>query len=210
MIRIKLIGLLLMAFSLQPAMAQTWSEWFRQKQTQRKYLLEQVLALRMYAGQLQKGYEVARSGLGVVRDLGNGEFNLHSAFISGLKKVNPAIGKSVRMAEVLEMQLGISRAFRGLEELEFLNVSNRLYVASVRAAVWEECLGDLEELLLVVSSGKVEMGDDERLARLDRVYRSMAGKSAFAQHFCSQVMALSGGRGEELRMLKEMGGWYGF
>lgn len=204
-----LCSFLLLAFCL-PLKAQTWSEWFRQKQTQKKYLLEQVMALRMYAGQLQKGYEVARSGLGMVRDLGNGELNLHSAFISGLKKVNPSIRNSAKVAEILELQLCIGRAFNGLDELAFLSVSNRLYVASVRAGLWKECLVDLEELLLVITSGKLEMTDSERLAGLDRVYLSMREKSAFAQHFCTQVMALASGRGEDLRTLKEMGGWYGF
>lgn len=208
--KVLLCGFLLFGFSFQPLMAQNWSEWFRQKKTQKKYLLEQVLALKMYAGYLQKGYEVARSGLGVVRDLSNGEFSLHSAFISGLKKVNPAIGNSVRVAEILEMQLGMGRAFRGLEELEFLNAANRLYIASVRGMVWAECLVDLEELLLVVTSGSVELGDAERLERLDKVYLSMREKSAFAQYFCSQVMALAAGRALELRDLREIGGGYGF
>lgn len=201
---------LLLVCSFQPAVAQAWSEWFRQKKTQKKYLMEQVVALRMYAGYLQKGYQVVRSGLGVVRDLSDGEFNLHSAFITGLKRVNPVIGKSVRVAEILEMQLGMGRAFRGLEELEFLGVSDRLYLASVRAGLWEECLVDLEELLLVVSSGRVEMDEQERLLRLERVYASMREKSSFAQHFCGQVMALAEGRGLGFRDLKEMGGWYGF
>jgi hypothetical protein len=213
-IRSKLLGLLLCfllsALSFQALMAQNLSEWVRQKKTQNKYLLEQIVALRMYAGYLQKGYEVARSGLGVVRDLSKGEFNLHSAFISGLKKVNPSIGKSVRVAEILEMQFGIGKAFRGLGDLEFLSVTNRLYVDLVRANLWEECLADLKELLLVLSSGRVEMKDDERLERLDRVYGSMREKSSFAQHFCSQVMGLADGRREDLRMLREMGGWYGF
>jgi hypothetical protein len=39
---------------VQVSTAQTWSEWFSQKKTQKKYLLEQVAALKIYAGYLKK------------------------------------------------------------------------------------------------------------------------------------------------------------
>lgn len=201
---------LLSAMSFQPTMAQTWSEWFRQKKTQQKYLLEQVVALKMYAGHIQKGYQVAKSGLGTISDLADGEFNLHEVFISGLKKVNPVIKDSGKVGDVLELQLGISRAFRGLEVDGMLNAANRLYVASVREDLWQQCLGDLEELLLVITSGKLEMGDRERLERLDGVFLSMSEKNAFAQHFCSSVKMLIDQRRLELGELREMGGLYGF
>ena len=40
--------------------AQTFAEWFRQSATQKKYLLQQIAALQVYIGYVQKGYSIAK------------------------------------------------------------------------------------------------------------------------------------------------------
>jgi hypothetical protein len=51
--------------------------FFSQKQTELKYYLQQIAALKLYAGFLEKGYSIAREGLTVIAEIKNGEFNLH-------------------------------------------------------------------------------------------------------------------------------------
>jgi hypothetical protein len=170
--------------------SQTWNELFRQKKTQKKYLLQQIAALDVYTGYLKKGYEIASSGLHTIRDLSNGEFSLHNAFITGLKKVSPVVRNNVRVAEIIEMQIAIGKAFGNVRSNVHLSLSNQLYVQEVRDNLWEECLKDLEELLLVITSGKLEMDDAQRLKRLDKIYLSMREKSSFTQHFTTEVEQL--------------------
>ena len=43
--------------------AQTFAEWFQQGATQKKYLLQQIAALQVYIGYVQKGYSIAKKGL---------------------------------------------------------------------------------------------------------------------------------------------------
>lgn len=89
---ISLLGLVfLLLFVGTNAFGQTWGEFFSQKKTQKKYLLEQLVALKMYAGYLKKGYDIVGSGIGTVWDIKNGEFSLHSTFFSSLKSVNPIL-----------------------------------------------------------------------------------------------------------------------
>ncbi|SFA58482.1 hypothetical protein SAMN04488511_11968 [Pedobacter suwonensis] len=170
--------------------SQTWNELFRQKKTQKKYLLQQIAALEVYTGYLKKGYEIASSGLHTIRDLSNGEFSLHNAFITGLKKVSPVVRNNVRVAEIIEMQIAIGKAFGNVRSNVHLSLSNQLYVQEVRDNLWEECLKDLEELLLVIISGKLEMDDAQRLKRLDKIYLSMREKSSFTEHFTTEVEQL--------------------
>lgn len=49
--------------------AQNIEEITQQKATQRKYLLEQIAAYRLYAGYLKKGYEIAQQGLSLVHTI---------------------------------------------------------------------------------------------------------------------------------------------
>lgn len=185
-----MIVIIMLFVGTEKGYSQTWNELFRQKKTQKKYLLQQIAALEVYTGYLKKGYEIASSGLHTIRDLSNGEFSLHNAFITGLKKVSPVVRNNVRVAEIIEMQIAIGKAFGNVRSNVHLSLSNQLYVQEVRDNLWEECLKDLEELLLVITSGKLEMDDAQRLKRLDKIYLSMREKSSFTQHFTTEVEQL--------------------
>ena len=56
-----------------------------------KRLIEQIAALQVYIGYAQQGYIIANKGLTTVRNIKNGDFNLHRDFLSSFKKVNPKI-----------------------------------------------------------------------------------------------------------------------
>lgn len=174
--------LLLTSASLQ---AQTFAEWWSQKKTQKKYLIEQIAALQVYVGYARKSYEIAGTGLSTIRDITNGEFKLHELFITGLKKVSPAIRSDVRIAEIIAMQLAILKTFNGLSN--GFSGEHRDYVLDVKAGLINECLNDLGELYLVITSGKAEMSDDERIQRLNRIYADMQDKSAFTQDFLKKA-----------------------
>lgn len=61
---------------------QTFHEWFRQKKTQKKYLIQQIAALKVYLGYVQKGYSIAQKGLTTVSNIKKGNFDLHCIEIS--------------------------------------------------------------------------------------------------------------------------------
>jgi hypothetical protein len=193
---------------VQVSTAQTWSEWFSQKKTQKKYLLEQVAALKIYAGYLKKGYEIGSSGLDFIKGATKGEFDLHGAFFSSLKAVSPEVKRNSKITEIIQMQLQIRKAFSSIKKLELLGNAHQDYAALVGSSLMGDCLSDIEELLLVITSGKVEMGDDERLDRIDRLYRSMQEKKTLALRFATAARSLAAGRSQELKTLKEMEEWY--
>lgn len=156
--------------------AQTFSEWFRQKKTQKKYLLQQIAALEVYMEFARKGYTIARQGLNLVEDFKSGEFNLHSDYFRSLAHVNPEIKQYARITEIMAIQYRMARdqhqtlkhlrqsgAFDG-EELDLLTsvFEKTLYMVS-------ECLDDL---MAVCTTGTLEMTDDARLERIDLLYDS--------------------------------------
>jgi len=185
--------LLALVFAFGPlgsAYGQTWGEWFKQKKTQKRYLLEQIAALKVYAGYLKKGYEIVDGGLSTVRDITKGEFSLHNAFISSLKQVSPVIRNDVRVAEIIALQIGILGSFSEIKGSEYLSAEDLAYIRLVQGAVTLDCFNALEELLLVMTSGRLEMKDDERVSRLAKVYENMLDKSAFVRDFCGNAAGL--------------------
>lgn len=188
---------LLLAFTCQLSQAQTFGEFFNQKKTQKKYLLQQIAALQVYIGYAKKGYDIASTGLQSIKDITNGEFGLHTAYITSLKAVSPVIRNNIKVAEIIETQLNITKAFGSVKSSKALTLSNQLYILDVREKVMDECAKDLDELLLVITSGKLEMSEKERIRRLDRIYSSITDKYGFAIDFVGQVMTLINQREKE-------------
>ena len=188
--------------------AQTWSEWFSQKKTQEKYLLEQVAALKLYAGYLKKGYEIGSAGLNFIKSASKGEFDLHDAFFNSLKMVSPAVRQNPKIWEIVKMQVLIVKIFASLNRIDELGEQNQVYANLVQSNLSTECLVDIEELLLIITSGKIEMSDDERMSRIEKLYLSMETRKIFALRFFDAAQSLANERSNELKNLKKMEGWY--
>ncbi|WP_256006791.1 hypothetical protein [Pedobacter deserti] len=199
-----LLGLCLSLSAFSSLSAQSFSEWFRQKKTQRKYLVEQIAALQMYLGYAKKGYEIAGQGWSAVRRITEGEFKLHELFIFGLSAVSPSVRNDSRIAEIITLQVSVLKSFSGLVDRDGFTGDQLAYVLEVKAGVLEECLNDLSELFLAVTAGKAEMSDDERLARIGAVHEAMLEKSAFCQDFVSGARMLLNQQRLESHMLEKL------
>ncbi|GGC42618.1 hypothetical protein GCM10011386_38580 [Parapedobacter defluvii] len=184
--------------------AQTFSEWFRQKKTQKQYLAEQIIALKAYGTVLKKGYHVASSGLGIIRGFRDDEFNLHSTFFSSLAAVNPAIRDDVKIAETIALQIAIIAAFNGADN----DGNHGQYIRDVKSKVLDECAVDLSELSSIVLSGKLELEDDERIRRLEKVAASMRDKAAFTQKFTGDVRLLALMQNREEIQINNLKTWF--
>lgn len=55
----KISIILFIMFFVNRSHAQTWDEWFNQKSTQKKYLLQQIAAFEAYLSYAKKGYDIA-------------------------------------------------------------------------------------------------------------------------------------------------------
>lgn len=112
----RLFTLILFAlFSLTPK-AQTLAEWFQQGGTQKKYLLQQIAALQVYIGDVQKGYSIAKQGLNTISDIKNDEFNLHKDYFNSLKIVNPKIKNYSKVADISVLQVNIIKVYKEAEK----------------------------------------------------------------------------------------------
>lgn len=185
--------------------AQTWSEWFRQKKTQKKYLLQQIAALKVYIDYAQKGYQIAADGVQSIRDIKRGDFNLHDNFFKSLYQVNPAIKKYAKVADILLCQLKIISS--GKETLKDVSVSKHFtpeemeYCKTVFEFLFGECTKSVDELITVITAGEMQMKDDERLKRIDKIYLEMQNKYAFCASFGEEMGLLNVQRaGEELEI----------
>lgn len=174
--------------------AQTFNEWFRQKATQKKYLIQQIAALQVYLDYVQKGYAIAQKGLTTISDIKQGDFDLHRDFINSLKDVNPKIARYIKVADIIALQLKIVQVYKDVSKQ--INKENVFEEKEVDYAfkVFENVLDDCSEIIMdltaVIASNNLEMKDDERLKRIDGLYTDMQEAYVFTQGFGGEIKLL--------------------
>ncbi len=180
--------------------AQTWEEWTQQKKTAIKRLMEQIAANQVYIEYAQKGYKIVSDGLHTIRDIKNGDFHLHLGFIDSLKVVNPKIRSWAKVADIIACQLRIikstKQALAAVRESGQFTNEELDYCKKVFDNLLNECLKNIDELMLVITSGELEsdsyrMTDDERIKRIGKIYLDMQDKSAFTSSFSNEMSVLA-------------------
>jgi hypothetical protein len=183
------------------ANAQTWNEWFRQKKTQKKYLIQQIAALKVYLKYLKEGYDVAKKGLGMIGDIKDGNFNDHATYFESLSLVNPSIKQSRKIALIAQMQQQIMREFNELDEdcheSEYLTANELQYVRDVYSNMLAKCEDSIEELNVIISDHSSQLKDDERIERIDLIYENMNDKRDFVQSFSNSTRMIMAQRVRE-------------
>lgn len=186
---------------MHSASGQTFNEWFRQRKTQKQYLLQQIAALKVYLDYLKKGYKIVDKGLTIVGDIKEGKFDLDIAYLESLKNVNSAVSGSAKVASIVAYQRMVMIEFQKLKnragETDLLTDEEVAYINTVYSNMLSESEMSLEELQRVISNSEFEMKDDERIKRLDLIYVDMKDKYAFTKSFSNSTRLLIAQRSSE-------------
>lgn len=196
---------LLLLGSAQLSCAQTFAEWFSQKKTQIKYLTQQIAALEQYENYIKQGYSISKYGLGNIGSNLKGEFGTHSAYYNSLSAVNPSVKGGAKADSMLSYAKQIPVLFDRVSALDDLDAGSRDYIGKVETKVLSECAKDLAEMQVVLTDGKVQLTDDERIKRLDAIYGRMKDKYVFTRSFCNDVRMLLLQRDRELQDIQTVG-----
>lgn len=177
------------------ASAQTVNEWVNQKFTQKKYLLQQIAALQVYISYAKKGYNIVSGGINTIRDIKKGDLNLHNTFFSSLKTINPKISRYAKVADIISYQVRIIKLARqtlqSIKEANQFSVEEIEYCKKVLDALLDDCIQSVTELLEIITPDKLQMTDDERLIRIDKLYGDMQDKFTFCNVMSEDIGLLA-------------------
>jgi hypothetical protein len=179
--------------------AQNAKEWFRQKKTQREYLIQQIVALKVYLGYLKDGYDIAKKGLNIVGDIKGRNYDDHSTYFESQKLVNTSVRNSAKISLIVACQNQIVDEFQKLQQNSFnqLTPEEIKYIEHVYDNLMSECASSLTVLTQIISDRTLEMKDDERLAAIDAIYEDMKDKYAFTKSFTNSTSMLMLQRSKE-------------
>ena len=180
------------------------SNIFSQKSADLKSMGKQIALLQVYIGWIEKGYNIAKSGLTFIEEIKQGELNLHSLFFSSLESVNPAIKRYAKVASVIEYQLRIIKELAKIPNIKYLNPDEMDYLLTVKEHLLKECATGLDNLVNVISDNALQMTDGERIQRIDGIYLDMEKNWVMAKEFTEEAMMASDWRGGEIRNIQSL------
>lgn len=105
-----LLCFMLFAFSLLPQKA------IAQDQDIMQLILdiEKLTQFKAILSDMQQGYSILTQGYQQVKNLSQGNFNLHSVFLNGLLQVNPEVAKYARVADIIADEVSILTEYKKL------------------------------------------------------------------------------------------------
>lgn len=165
---------------------------------QRKEMLLQIAALKVYLEYTQKGYVAVKKGLYFIGDLKKGEVKLHQDYFNSLMSVNPKIKKYAKVAEIMVLQLRIAtisnKTFKGIKQDDLFHGNELDYIARSFERLFEHCDDSLDELISLTTDAELQMKDDQRLERIDGLYDSMVAHYTFCLAFSNEIKQLALGK----------------
>jgi hypothetical protein len=203
------LGLLALFYFLAPAKAKGQAE----EAAQLLLNVEKLAQLKEILSDLEKGYMIVNQGLGTVKELSEGNFNLHRVFLDGLLKVSPAVKNYHKVGQIIDYQLRLVReyrdAFRFYLRSGAFEAGEIQYLEAVYTNLFKSSLKNLDELLLVLTANSLRMDDDERLRSIDRIYAEMEDKLSFLRVFNGETSLLAWHRGKESRETRNLEALHG-
>jgi len=174
---------------------------------------QKLAGLKSILSHMYTGYQVLNKGYTAVKDVSQGNFTLHEAFLDGLFLVSPAVRKYPRVADIINDQVMLIGEYKSAagrfrqggrfspDELGYMtDIYNNLVSASLK---------NLDDLAMVMTDSKLRMSDAERLSAIDRIYLDSRSQLSYLRKFNSDAERIALQRGRAAGEKQSINSLYG-
>ena len=161
---------------------------------------EKLEQLRQILDNMYWGYKVLDKGYSTIKNIIEGNYKLHQAFLDALMLVNPAIRNYKRIPMIISSQKLLlkeyQRAYYRFRQDPGFNLDELEYLANVYSFLIDASLRNLDDLTTILTATRLRMSDEERMAAIDRIFWDMESKVIFLRSFnnTTQLLAIQRAR----------------
>lgn len=157
--------------------------------------IEKLAQFKSILSDMKKGYDILSGGYNTVKDISEGNFNIHKQFLDGLMEASPTVKNYRKVSGIINYQILLVKeykaAYKRFSSSGHFKAKDLNYINQVYDRLFKASLKSLDELFLVITSGKLRMSDEERLQAIDRIYGDMETSLQFLRHFNNETSMLS-------------------
>lgn len=165
--------------------------------------IEKLAQFRQILSDMKKGYQILSGGYNTIKNISEGNFKLHKAFLDELLEVSPAVRNYKRVSDIINYQVKLVKeyksAYKGFQESDWFSTEEIGYMGKVYGNLFDLSVKNLDDLFTVITSGTLRMNDEERLSAIDKIYEDMEDKLLFLRHFNNSNSLLAIQRAKEAR-----------
>ncbi|MBL4674672.1 MAG: TerB family tellurite resistance protein [Mucilaginibacter sp.] len=152
---------------------------------------QKLAGLKSILSQMYSGYDVLRQGYGAVKNVSQGNFSLHQAYLDGLLLVSPAVRKYPRVADIISDQTNLfseyKKAAKRFSSSGRFSAEELRYLTAVYDQLANASLKNLDKLSMAMGDSQLRMSDAERLAAIDRIYLDSRSQLSYLRKFNDQA-----------------------
>jgi DNA repair ATPase RecN len=175
--------------------------------------IEKLSQLKSILSDLYKGYEILKTGYTTIKDISEGNFNLHKTFLDGLLAVSPVVQKYERVADIIDLQARIVKEYKSAmnryrQNVHF-NPDELEYIGNIYSNLVDKSVKNLENLISVLTAGELRMNDAQRLKSIDGIYADTKDQFLFLRHFDNSTDLLAMNRSNEANDIQTLRNLHG-
>lgn len=157
--------------------------------------IEKLAQFKQVLQDLKKGYQILLSGYTIIRDVSQGNFQLHYLFLDALLQVSPTVRNYYKVGQIISLQIRLVKEYKSawnrFRSQPQFTATEIKYIAGVYERLVQSSLRNLDDLLLVITARQLRMSDTERLEAIDQLHADMESKVIFLRQFNSNNSILS-------------------
>jgi hypothetical protein len=170
--------------------------------------VEKLSQLKQILSDFKKGYTIVSTGYNNIKNISQGNFDLHKTFLDGLLAVSPAVKNYKRVGQIINFQISIVKEYKSAHN-KFksdgnFNIDEIGYLSNVYTNLFNESLKNIDALTIVITANTLRMSDDERLKAIDNIFNDMQDKLVFLRHFNNNTSVLAIQRARERKDAKSL------
>jgi hypothetical protein len=174
---------------------------------------EKLASLKSILQDMYKAYTIINAGYTDIKNLSEGTFSLHKAFLDALLAVSPAVQNYSRVVDIINAEYSIVAEYKAaysqfsadghftIQELDYMN--------SVYTNLFDQSLSCLNELAMVITANQLRMSDAERLRAIDRIYADITGQLGILRTFNNNTSIQAIQRAREANDISTLQNIYG-
>jgi hypothetical protein len=174
---------------------------------------EKLASLKSILQDMYKAYTIIHTGYNDIKEISEGTFNLHKAFLDALMTVSPVVQNYGRVVDIINAEYSIVSEYKAaynkfsadghftIQELDYMN--------SVYTNLFNQSLTCLGELTMVITANQLRMSDAERLRAIDRVYTDITGQLGLLRTFNNNTSVQAIQRAREANDVSTLKSIYG-
>lgn len=174
---------------------------------------EKLQALEKILDNMYAGYKILDYGYTTIKNIAEGNYKLHQAFLDGLFLVNPAVRNYKRIPYIIDYQMALVKEYKNyytrFKNDPNFSPSELEYIGNVYSFLVKASLRNIDDLIMITTATKLRMSDDERMKGIDRIYYEIEGKVIFIRSFNNNTQLLAIQRARSANDVKTLRHIYG-